>query len=325
MASPARAAAKRSPKNELHRQLDHRPRGPRGRPQAARHVHRLDLRARPAPPGVGGRRQLRRRGAGRLRRPHRGHAARRRRRPGHGQRPRHAGRHAPDAEAADRRGHPHRAARRREVRRQGLRGLRRPARRRRLGRQRAVAAGSRSTIERDGFALDQPYVDQKPAEPLQKGEPSTKHRHDASRSGPTPTIFETTDVLVRDDQPPAAGDGVPEQGPDDRAARRARRARSSRRTTPPPTAAKARRRGQGGHLPLRRRHRRLRPPPQRRPRTPIHKDVDLLRRRGQRSNRLSVEIAMQWNASYSESVLHLRQHDQHASRAAPTRRASAPR
>ena len=43
----------------------HRPRGPRGRAQAPGHVHRLDRRARPAPPRLRGRRQLRRRGAGR--------------------------------------------------------------------------------------------------------------------------------------------------------------------------------------------------------------------------------------------------------------------
>ena len=41
------------------------PRRPRGRPQAARHVHRLDRPRRSAPPGLRGRRQLRRRGDGR--------------------------------------------------------------------------------------------------------------------------------------------------------------------------------------------------------------------------------------------------------------------
>ena len=41
------------------------PRGPRGRPQAARHVHRFDRCARPASPRLGGRRQLDRRGDGR--------------------------------------------------------------------------------------------------------------------------------------------------------------------------------------------------------------------------------------------------------------------
>ena len=43
----------------------HRPRGTRGGAQAPGHVHRLDRRARPAPPRLGGRRQLRRRGPGR--------------------------------------------------------------------------------------------------------------------------------------------------------------------------------------------------------------------------------------------------------------------
>ena len=48
----------------------------RGGAQATRHVHRLDRRARPAPPGLRGRRQRGRRGAGRVLRHHRRHAAR---------------------------------------------------------------------------------------------------------------------------------------------------------------------------------------------------------------------------------------------------------
>ena len=51
----------------LHRGEHPGPRGPRGRPQAAGHVHRLDRRARPPPPRLGGRRQLDRRGDGRPR------------------------------------------------------------------------------------------------------------------------------------------------------------------------------------------------------------------------------------------------------------------
>ena len=51
---------------QLRRPGHHRPRGPRGGAQAARHVHRLDRCARPAPPRLRGRRQLRRRGARRL-------------------------------------------------------------------------------------------------------------------------------------------------------------------------------------------------------------------------------------------------------------------
>ena len=55
----------------LRRQHHHRPRRSRGRPQAPGHVHRLHRRARPAPPRLRGRRQRGRRGAGRPLRPHR--------------------------------------------------------------------------------------------------------------------------------------------------------------------------------------------------------------------------------------------------------------
>ena len=51
------------PRSRLRRPGHHRPRGPRGRAQAPGHVHRLDRRARPAPPRLRGRRQLGRRGA----------------------------------------------------------------------------------------------------------------------------------------------------------------------------------------------------------------------------------------------------------------------
>ena len=53
------------PAIKLRRPGHHGPRGTRGGPQAPRHVHRLDRPARPAPPRLRGRRQLRRRGAGR--------------------------------------------------------------------------------------------------------------------------------------------------------------------------------------------------------------------------------------------------------------------
>ena len=83
--------------DRLQRELDHRSRGSGGGPQAPRHVHRLDRRARPAPPGLGGRRQRGRRGAGRLLRHDRRDAAGRRRRAGRRQRPRHPGRPAPES------------------------------------------------------------------------------------------------------------------------------------------------------------------------------------------------------------------------------------
>ena len=59
---------------------------------------------------------------------------------GRRRRPRHAGRHPPEGEGERRRADPHAAARRRQVLRQDLPVLRRPARRRRLGRQRALAS-----------------------------------------------------------------------------------------------------------------------------------------------------------------------------------------
>ena len=55
-----------SQRTALRRPGHHRPRGPRGGPQAPRHVHRLDRRPRAAPPRLRGRRQLGRRGARRL-------------------------------------------------------------------------------------------------------------------------------------------------------------------------------------------------------------------------------------------------------------------
>ena len=70
-------------------------------------------------------------------------AAPRRRRAGHGQRPRHPRRHQQAAEQVDRRGRHDDPARRRQVRRRRLRGLRWSARRRHLRGQRALARGRR--------------------------------------------------------------------------------------------------------------------------------------------------------------------------------------
>ena len=122
-------------------------RGPRGGPQATRHVHRLDRRARSAPPDLGDRQQRRRRVAGRLLRPGRGHPARGRRRPGRGQRPRHPHRHRPRPGAAGRDDRADGAPRRRQVRRRRLQGLRWSARRRRQRRQRAVEPPDRRREE----------------------------------------------------------------------------------------------------------------------------------------------------------------------------------
>ena len=132
-----------APPHEVHglRRPEHPgPRRPRAGPQAARHVHRDDQRPRAAPPRVRVRRQLDRRGDGRVLRSDRRHAAHRWVGERPGQRPRHPGQADPRREGPPLgpRGRPHRPARRRQVRRRRVRDLRRPARRRRLGRERAV-------------------------------------------------------------------------------------------------------------------------------------------------------------------------------------------
>ena len=112
------------------------------------HVHRLDGPARPPSPGLRGGRQLGRRGPRGTQRPHRDHPPsgrlgdRPRLRLGH---PR--GRHGRAGPArAD--GRPDEAPRGRQVRRRRLQGLRRPARRRRLGRERALRVARRRGASR---------------------------------------------------------------------------------------------------------------------------------------------------------------------------------
>ena len=117
-------------------------RGPRGRPASPGHVHRLDGRTRPAPPRLGGRRQLDRRGDGRLRDDRLRHDPPGRQRHGRGRRPGRAGRAPLDRQGRPR-GRAHGAPRRRQVRRRRLQGLRRPARRRRVGRERPLLLAAR--------------------------------------------------------------------------------------------------------------------------------------------------------------------------------------
>ena len=93
-----------------------------------------------------------------------------------GQRPRHAGRHAPDREPPGAGSHHDGAARRRKVRPRQLQGLRRSARRRRLGGQRAVGVGqardsartARSTTRSIAAAI-RPPSSSRPASPIAVG------------------------------------------------------------------------------------------------------------------------------------------------------------
>ena len=204
----------------LQRVVDHGPRGPGGGAQAAGHVHRLHRRAGAAPPDLGGRGQRRRRGHGRPRHPRRGRAAGRRRGPGRRRRPRHPGRHAPGGEEARHRGRHDRPARRRQVRQRLLRRLRRPARRRRLRRQRALRRDGRGDPHRRPRLA--PALRALRARPAAQGrghEEDRQHRHVLGRS----RHLRDPDLQPRDDPPPPAGDGLPQQGPHDRAARRAQR------------------------------------------------------------------------------------------------------
>ncbi len=132
----------------LHRKGHHRSRGPRAGPAAPGHVHRLDGPARPPSPRLRGGRQLRRRGPRGAQRAHRGHPPSRQL--GHGPRLRvgHPGRHHGGAGAPGADGRADEAPRRRQVRRRGLQGLRRPARRRRLGRERALRVAGRGGAPR---------------------------------------------------------------------------------------------------------------------------------------------------------------------------------
>ena len=106
------------------------------------HVHRLDRSERPPPPDLGGRRQLRRRGDGRA--TARGSTSRCWPTAAAGSSTTAGGsrstRTRSDPRQSRGRDRAHDAARRRQVRRQRLQGLRRPARRRRLGRERPVDA-----------------------------------------------------------------------------------------------------------------------------------------------------------------------------------------
>ena len=81
-------------------------------------------------------------------------------------------------------------------------------------------------VWRDGTEWYQHYDLAKPG-PLEKVGPTKKHGT-AITFWADGDIFETTTLLVRHDQPPAAGDGLPQQGPDHRPARRAPRARQGR-------------------------------------------------------------------------------------------------
>ena len=140
-----------------------------------------------------------------------------------GRRPRpwHPGRHAPDAEEADRRGRADHAARRRQVRLDtyavsgGLHGVGVSRR------QRAVHPARGRDPPEQHACIGRTYLNAKPG-PLRNRRAGQGHRHHPDVLG-RPEHLRDHHIQPRDHRPPAAGDGVPEQGPDHHPAGRAGR------------------------------------------------------------------------------------------------------
>ena len=135
-----------------------------------------------------------------------------------------------------------------------------------------------------------------PTAPLEQGRGDRRDRHHHHLLGRRRDLRDHH-VELRDAVPAVPGDGVPQQGPAHHADRRAGRRRRPRATGPgsSPTSTSAAS-STSSSTSTRRKE-------------PVHASViDFETRTG---TRISVEVAMQWNASYSESRPHLRQHDQH--------------
>ena len=215
---------KRAKKHRLRRPEHPGPRGARAGPQAARHVHRHHQRPRPASPRLRGRRQRDRRGDGRVLRSHRRSRCTPTVGERPGQRPRHPGQADPRRQGPPlgARGRPDRPARRRQVRRGRLRDLRRPARRRRLGGQRAVRAARRGGPPRrrdlhDGVRPRQGH------EEAHEGQGRAEDRHADPVLARPRGLHRDGRVQEGDPAGAPARAQLPEQGVRDPARRRARR------------------------------------------------------------------------------------------------------
>ena len=243
--------------------------GSGGRPQTPGHVYRLHRRARSAPPRLGGRRQRGRRGDGRLRRPRSTCGS-----------SRTAASRSPTTAAASRsRCTPAGVPTVDVVMTQlhaggkfggensgynvsgGLHGVG-------VSVVNALSTRLEVDISRDGHEWFQSYDHAVPGT-LKQGE-ATKKTGTTVRFWADPDIFETTELRLRDRGAPAAGDGLPQQGPDHHARRRAgdrrrggRRGRQRHRRGAEVGGGEGRRshcaaQGQAPHLPLPRRPGRLR-------------------------------------------------------------------
>ncbi len=278
----------------VRREQDQGPRGARGGPDAAGDVHRLDRRAGAASPRVRGRRQLGRRGPGRVLQPRRGADPHRQLDHGRGQRPWHPRRRASDREEVGGGGRADQAPCRRKVRKRRLQGLGRSPRcrcvrgqcpvrtprARDLARRRHLRAGVRARQAGHGVRAHRGDV-----APRDQG-------HVQAR----PADLRRARVLLRHAGPTATRAGVPEQGSRDHAERRADR-------EGPPV-----------HVPLRGRNRRVRSASQ--PRAAGVPRPDLPRGREQRDaarDRAAVERLLQGDDPF------VRQLDQHRRGRNPSR------
>ncbi len=146
-----------------------------------------------------------------------------------------------------------------------------------------------------------PGVRPRQARPAGGGRPGHRHRHQPDLLGRLGDLRDHH-LQHRDDRPPAAGDGLPEQGSHHRPARRAgRRGRG-------PRGRRGRHRGgQGAHLPLPGRPDRLRQAPQRHqgPDPPLGHRFRVQGRDHGGGGRHAVELHLQ------RVRAHLRQHHQH--------------
>ncbi len=135
--------------------------------------------------------------------------------------PRHPSRHAPGGKETDSGGRADRAARGRQVRRRLICGLRRSARRGCVGGQRAVhVLGGGDLPRRLHLAAALRGLQTGRRRRARRAHRQVRHLHHFLGR---PDDLRDHQVQRRDGVPPPAGDGVPEQGSDDRAPRRARR------------------------------------------------------------------------------------------------------
>ena len=264
-------------RDRVHRKGHHRSRGARARQAPPRDVHRLDRHTGSPPPCLRGRRQRRRRGPRRSQRARRRHDPPRRLDHRPGRRPRHSGRSHGGAGPLGADGRPDEAPRRREVRRRRLQGLGRPARRRHLGRQRALRVAHRGGPSRREGAPPAVRARRRPGR--RRGDERDEGERDDDLVPARPGDLRRDRVPGGDARAATAGDGVPHARAADRPARRAAR-RQDRR------------------VPLRGRDQRLRDARQL-GKDPVHKHVVYFE--GENDDG-QLEVAMQWNTSYVESV-----------------------